>query len=918
MAGKHKKLAAFACALLLIGAAVAGGAMGVVFAATANIKNTEQFTDFAPDLPTKILDIHGEVITEFAAEEKREIISLDELPDHMIQALLAREDQNFYSHRGFSVKAIARAAFGVLTGKSLGGGSTITQQLAGTLYLDRSERSLTRKVKELWWALQLERRYSKDEILELYMNKMYFGGGTYGVDAASKFYFGHSASEITPAEAAILVIQLSNPAYYNPFNYPNRAMERQRDVLNQMVELGYLEKDEAESSFDDYWATFDYTRTASSVWLNREDKARWFSEYVRRQLEQMMYGTMDLYSGGYTVRTTLDLNHQRAAEEVMAEYIETANRRFVETSSSSFTQGDKYAEIANMIAFAFNLPQLAVSAERLHVKSTARYRNSINAITDMMSLLFGLDSLKETANVSNAASQQRQARTTVEGALVTIENDTGYITALVGGSQFNEANQVIRATQAQVQPGSAFKPLIYSAAIDTRKYTAGTLMNDTPVVFYNEDGVPYTPLNFRGEWKGTVLLWEALATSMNVPTVRLLDGIGFDAAIDRAAALLGYTDEEEIERVFPRVYPLALGIISVTPMQMARAYAIFANQGREVTPFAIRSVEDRNGRVIIDIEREMLLEQRRKGAAAQIISPQNAYIMTTLLQNTFTSGTLGNVYWSGQLAYRDASGNRYRIPAGGKTGTTQNWRDAWTVGYTPYYTTAIWFGFDRPGYSLGLRSTGATLAAPAWGKYMDEIHEGLPYRDFVKPQTGLVEATVCRKSGLLRTEDCTDGSITLIYLEGTQPVQYCEYHANSVDLKRTAVERLENEAYLSGTRPQTISSGELLIDPEIFDDPAPSASAQAALRRAQRGSTSTRSGASRQGSASSRRTGRSSSRRASSRRQAQEAVPEQEAAAAQSAEDAATAIETPETGEAAPPQQRIRRSQELDFNPLLD
>lgn len=819
------------CALLLLIALASGSALGVSLALTVNLKNTENFTGFNPDLPTRILDAHGELITEFAAEEKRELITLDQLPRHMIDALLTREDQVFYEHNGFSVKAIARAVFGVLTGRSLGGGSTITQQLAGTLYLDRNERTLTRKVKELWWALQLERRYSKDEILELYLNKMYFGGGTYGVNAASRFYFGHPATEITPAEAAILVVQLSNPAYYNPFNHPNRAMDRQRDVLQQMVALGYLDKETADNSFDDYWATFDYTRTASSAWLNRDDKARWFSEYVRRQLEQMMYGTMDLYSGGYTVHTTLDLNHQRAADEVMAEYIKIANDRFQETSTSRFARGDQYAEITELLALVFDFPQLAVSAERTHIKTVARYRNDINPITDIMSLLCGLDTLKTTANVANATTQSAQAKSTVEGALITLENDSGYITALVGGSQFNQSNQIIRATQARVQPGSSFKPLIYSAAIDTRKYTAGTMMNDTPVVFYNEDGVPYTPLNFRGEWKGTVLLWEALATSMNVPTVRLLDGIGFDAAINRAAALLGYTDKEEIDRVFPRVYSMALGVISVSPLQMAKAYATFANQGKEVTPMAIRSVEDRNGRVIIDAEREIRLEQKRKGAAIQIVSPQNAFIMTELLKNTVTSGTLGQVSWSGQLSYRDENGKRYTIPAAGKTGTTQNWRDAWTVGYTPYYTTSIWFGFDKPGYSLGLRSTGSTLAGPAWGKYMDKIHEGLPYRDFVKPQTGLIETSVCRKSGFLRTEDCTDGSIRLYFLEGTQPTQYCEYHTNNAVLKRTAIDRLQNETYLTGTRPSTIEEGGLTLDPTIFDDPEPSKRAQATLRR---------------------------------------------------------------------------------------
>ena len=834
MANKKKKLATVLCILLLIISILTGACLGLSLAMTANLKNTENFTGFNPDLPTRILDVHGNLITEFAAEEKREMITLDQLPRHMIDALLTREDQIFYEHKGFSIKAIARAFFGVLTGRSLGGGSTITQQLAGTLYLDRSERTVTRKIKEIWWAIQLERRYSKDEILELYLNKMYFGGGTYGVNAASRFYFGHPATEITPAEAAILVVQLSNPAYYNPFNHPNRAMDRQKEVLRQMVSLGYLDQETADKSFDDYWATFDYTRTDSSVWLNRDDKARWFSEYVRRELEQMMYGTMDLYSGGYTVHTTLDLTHQQAADEVMTEYIKEANKRFQETSSSRFARGDQYAEITELIALTFDFPQLAVSAERTHVKTLARYRNEINPVTDIMSLLCGLDSLKIMCNISNAESQKAQAKSTVEGALVTLENDSGYITALVGGSQFNQSNQIIRATQARVQPGSSFKPLVYSAAIDTRKYTAGTMLNDTPVVFYNEDGVPYTPLNFRGEWKGTVLLWEALATSMNVPTVRLLDGIGFDAVINRAAALLGYTDKEEIERVFPRVYSLALGVISVSPLQMAKAFATFANQGKEVTPIAIRSVEDRHGRLIIDTEKELRLEQKRKGASIQIVSPQNAFIMTQLMRNTFSEGTLGSVYWSGMLSYRDSNGKRYTMPAAGKTGTTQNWRDAWTVGFTPYYTTAIWFGFDKPGYSLGLRSTGATLAGPAWGKYMDKIHEGLPYRDFVKPQTGLIEATVCRKSGLLRAEECNEGSIKLYFLEGTQPTQYCEYHANNAALKRTAIDRLQDESYLTGRKPLTIKEGGLILDPGIFDDPEPSKQAQAKLRRAGR------------------------------------------------------------------------------------
>ena len=267
-----------------------------------------------------------------------------------------------------------------------------------------------------------------------------------------------------------------------------------------------------------------------------------------------------------------------------------------------------------MLALAYDLPQLAVSAERFNVKSQAYYRKDLNPVVDMMSLMFGISGLKMETSKANAMVQAAAARTTVEGALVSLENDTGYITALVGGSKFEQSNQIIRATQAYVQPGSTFKPLYYSAAIDSRKYTAGSMINDTPIVFFNESGVPYTPLNFRGEWKGTVLLWEALANSMNVPSLRILDGIGFDATINRAATLLGYTDREEIRRVFPRVYSLGLGVISVSPMQMARAFSIFANQGKEVTPIAIRSVEDRNGKTILDPERELRLNRNAREA----------------------------------------------------------------------------------------------------------------------------------------------------------------------------------------------------------------------------------------------------------------------------------------------------------------
>ena len=767
--------------MILMAAVLLGIVAGLSIAETVNVRNQENFVEFAPALPTKILDINGELITEFSSEEKRELVSIDALPRHLIHAVIAREDKDFYKHRGFSLIGISRAFFGVITGRNLGGGSTITQQVAGTLYADRSEYSIMRKLRELWWALQLERRYTKNEILELYLNKMYMGAGTYGVEAASKYYFGHSAKEISLAEAAILVIQLSSPARYNPLDNPNVARTRQMDTLKRMIDLGYTTEEAADASFQEYWENYDYTRISSSAYFSREDKAPWFSEYVRRQLDGMLYGSLDLYKDGFTVHTTLDLNFQAAADKYVARGLEMANEEYKKTQGTRLEQAELiYTPIVDLLALVFDLEAIQVSDAQVRERALSRYVKQINPVVDAAALLFDIPNLKTFTNGAYAQLKQSTERNTVEGALITLENETGYVKAIVGGSKYDQSNQLIRAIQGKIMPGSSFKPLYYSAAIDSRKFTAASLIYDSPVVFYNEDGTPYIPLNFKGEWKGPVLLWYALAHSMNVPALKVLDGIGFDAAIDRAALLLGIDTQEQIQKTFPRLYPLGLGVIAVAPIQMARAFSVFANQGKEVTPLSIRSVEDRNNRVILDPEKELRLAQKRKGSAMQIISPQNAYVMTSLLKKTVESGTLAYAAgWGSKFTFRDKDDKKYIIPAAGKTGTTQNWADAWTVGYTPYYTTAVWFGFDRPGNSLGVTQTGALIAGPVWADYMREIHMDSGTKDFIRPQTGLIDVKVCAKSGLLLTESCNEGSELLTFLEGTQPVAYCDLHENA-------------------------------------------------------------------------------------------------------------------------------------------
>ncbi|WP_242457125.1 penicillin-binding protein 1A [Treponema zioleckii] len=783
---------------------------------TKYIIDNENFMEFTNALPTKLLDLNGELITELSSEEKREMINVRTLPQHMLDALISREDHIFYEHQGFSTKALFRAVIGQLLHQKLGGGSTLTQQIAGTLYCDRTDYSYKRKLKELWWAIQMERRYSKSEILELYLNKIYFGGGTYGVSAASKYYFNHDPSEITPAEAAILVVQLSNPAYYNPFDYPNRAKERQEDVLETMVELKYITKAQAEDSLEEYWANFDYTRTSGAAVFSHDDKAPWFSEYVKRELRNLIFGTDDIYTSGFTVNTTLNLKHQDAAQRSMEKYIAIANENFSKSSlerrNSSFS---RYVPVGDMIALAFNIPGLKLSKQRNETVTMNTYSEEVNPVVDVLAMMFGEESLKTAiGNKANLIRNANAEKKQVEGTMISVENETGYITAIVGGSKFDNENQFIRAVQARVQPGSSFKPLYYSMAIDSRKFTPGTPLSDTPVVFFQPNGQTYIPKNYAGSYRGDVQVWNALCLSLNIPALKVLDGIGFDAAINRAVSLLGIPEDELASRGFDPGYALGLGVCSVRPIEMARAYAIFANGGREVTPIAIRNVEDRYGNIKVNPEHDVQVAQQAKGKAYQVITPQNAFVMTQLLKNTITVGTLTNATQRGKLfRYTDENGTMFQMPVAGKTGTTQNWADAWTAGYSPYYTAVFWFGFDKPGETLGIRQTGAALAGPAFAEFFYEAHEGLPFKDFEKPTSGIVRTTVCRRTGMIPTKDCAGDTVTLWYLSGTTPSERCTYHTAFKTQEEIVSERLNTEMYQGGFGHFTVIDD----DPLSFD-----------------------------------------------------------------------------------------------------
>ena len=751
-------------------------------AGTRNIRSLDVYERDKPALPTQILDRHGRIITQFFRDQKRDIIRYEELPPHLIQALLTREDRHFFEHRGFRIPDTIRAAWNMVSGRFWSGGSTITQQLAGSIYADRSEITIRRKLVELWWAIQLERWLTKNEILERYLNLVYFGEGTYGVEAASQFYFKHSARDITLAEAAMLVIQLNRPGGNSPINHPNRARILQREILNQMVGRGLATAEEADLSFKQYWDNYDFTRSnRSTAFLEREDAAPYFSEYVRGRLDELMLGSMDVYQDGLIVRTTLDLDYQRAAQQTLSRHLERVNEMRSNSAQRRRAVADTtFLPIVDLLSLTFDMGDVRVAGIRERNKGTDRFVRELAPALDVLGMMLDDRDLRALATAAYGLGEKDARRTQVEGALITLDARSGHILAMVGGSEFGTGNQFNRATQAKVQPGSAFKPLYYSAAISSGRFTPATMITDAPALFVNDDGSPYIPLNYKGEWTGRVLLRTALARSMNVPSLKVLEAIGFDAAIERASRMLGIETPAEIEATFPRKYPLGLGVIAVSPLQMARAYATFANNGQSVAPLAIQYVMDRNGRMVLEVEKEVRARQGANQQERQIMTPQVAYVMTDLLQSTVQWGTL-----------RWASGTvgGFQTDTAGKTGTTQNWSDAWTVGFTPRQATALWMGFDERGETLGLNLTGATATGPAWAEYMKAVEPGQPLR-FVRPATGLIEVTVNARSGLLPAGAQGESIIQEIFLSGTDPKERDGLLAYEADRRGEIVDNL--------------------------------------------------------------------------------------------------------------------------------
>ena len=722
-------------------------------------KNVEALTGFQPNVVTRIYDRNGLLISELFTQ-KRDLVDYDAIPQNLIDAFIALEDNDFYQHYGVNPKGIIRAFFiNLASGRVRQGGSTITQQLAKILLTDR-ERKLTRKIKEACIAIMIEFTYDKRKILEIYLNQIFLGHGAYGVEAASQLYFSKSVSELNLAECALLATLPSAPNRYSPIRHTKRSMGLHKVALARMVDLGFITVQQAEEAYLSFWPEYQLfineLSPSYNTWSLRVDEAPWVTEYVRRHIVDK-FGEDAVYKEGLEIYTTFDLKKQLLAQQLMQERL----REQTETSSKLlFTDDDFFTEnFASELSFISLLFDTNPISRRGSFENKKFNDHMGQEITDCLQIV---NYLSGHAGLAGFIDHYRENTGTdrfllpVEGALVSINQQTGEIEAMVGGSRFSSMNQLNRVVQSYRQPGSSVKPLLYAAAVESRQFTAATAVLDAPIMYLDGDGKTWSPENYEGSYSGEVRLRRALAKSINVISVRIAETIGIGVVMDYYAKLFGM-DKESAEKRINRNLSIALGTVEVTPLEMARSYAVMANGGKAVIPYGIRYIKDRDGKVIENREEEVKkeLEELTKNKKIQLIEPATASIMISMMRTVVEAGT-------------GISANPGR-PAGGKTGTTNNWRDAWFVGFTPELTTSIWIGYDSLGMSLGRGQTGGNVAAPLWGAYMRGALVNYPVKDFPH-YAELEHAIIARESGLRPGSGCTD-VMEEIFIPGTVPTE---------------------------------------------------------------------------------------------------------------------------------------------------
>ena len=708
-------LAGLAGAGVLALVMVAGIALAVAY---PNVPEIDSLTDYRPKLPLRVFSADGAVLGEFG-EEKRVYVPIAQIPRQMKEAVLAIEDANFYRHGGVDFKGVARAALAQLSEAKSQGASTITMQVARNFYLS-SEKTFTRKIYEVLLAFKIEAMLSKDQILEIYMNQIFLGQRAYGFGAAAEVYFGKPLAQVTIAEAAMLAGLPKAPSAYNPIVNPRRAVIRQRYIVERMLDNGFITEREYEEALRQKMV-YRNTRQAGA-----------HAEYVAEMARQLVFAQYgeETYSRGLHVHLTVDSVAQKTAHVALRSGLMDYELRQVYRGPEAYVElPADAAAIDTRVAEA-----LADHPDNEELKAAVVLQASPRRVTAMLqsgeTINVSGEGLKPVASgLSDKAGPKVQIRRgaivramkdakgawvltqlpEVEGAFVALDPRTGGIKALVGGFDHSR-NKFNRVTQAWRQPGSSLKPFVYSAALE-KGFAPATVVNDAPLFFdaAATGSQPWEPKNYDGKFDGPMTLRTALARSKNMVSIRVLQSTGAPFAQDWLTRF-GFEAERH-----PPYLTMALGAGSVTPLQMASAYAVFANGGHRLDPMLVTKVTDHGGRVLRESAPPVLDESLR------VIDERNAFVMNSLLQEITRSGTAAK-----------AQAQLQRSDLFGKTGTTNDSMDAWFGGFHPDLVAVVWIGYDNP-RKLGSNETGGGLALPVWIDFMKVALQGVPVKAYPQP-----------------------------------------------------------------------------------------------------------------------------------------------------------------------------------------
>jgi penicillin-binding protein 1A len=692
--------------LLVLLSALVGAAAGLLLVYTTNLPQVEALEAYRPSSITELYDDHDRVIGSFALQ-RRVVASYDDFAPVLRDALVSIEDKDFYRHSGINFWRIIGAAYrDIESGGKVQGASTLTMQLARNLFLS-PDRSFHRKVQETMLAIQIERRFTKPQIFTLYANQIFLGHGVYGFESASEFYFSKPARKLTLAEAALLAGLPKGPGIYSPINHPDRALKRRNLVINAMLEDGKITTAQAADARSE--------PVALHLQHDPNSLAPYFVEETRRYLENK-YGADQVHEGGLKVYTSLDVDLQNAANQAVLDGLAAYERRHgwkghLENVVAEGIPIDKYEhpdwddepEVNGYIHALVTSSEIGVATLKF-----GRYSAAIGQ-ADVAWTQGKIQDLLKTGDVcyvriisltpSGAARVSLEQDSGAQGALVAIDNTTGGINAMVGGRDFSES-KFDRVTQALRQVGSSFKPYVYTAVIDRGGSPDDTIL-DEPVTFETGSG-PYSPHNYDDKYEGIITLRRALAHSRNIPALKLASKVGIKTVID-------YAERFGITAKLPPYLPLALGSAEVTLMEQTSAYSVFPNDGVRVTPRYITKVTDYEGRVLEEDYPEV----------KDVISSRTARIMTSMLREVVLHGTA-------------VAAAKLPFPAGGKTGTTNDFTDAWFVGFSPAMTCGVWVGFDEK-KTLGAKETGAHAALPIWMNFMSAAMAGKDPGEFQPP-----------------------------------------------------------------------------------------------------------------------------------------------------------------------------------------